>query len=587
MSRRQRTQSAAAVSMFPFLAVLLCTMGALILLLVLLAQQAKVQAANNQEAQLREAEKEEELFEQRRRKLQETQAHIRRQLEEINSTLAEERLALSHVEDHARTLRKQLQDLERQLAALETDPSQQAARGDIMIRLNEVREEIARLESELQSAEERAAQQQVSYAIVPYKGENQTLRRPIYIECRSDAIILQPEGIRLTVDDFRGPLDPSNPLASALRSANEFYAENALSGQGPVGEPYPFFLVRPDGVVAYAVARAALRSWGSEFGYELVDQDWNLKYPPEDSELAATERLAVERARERQVQLAKIAPSYYGRNRPDSFDDFDEDATPGGAGGGRGGRGGGGGRGDRYGSGGGPPVGTPAGTGSEFGTEAGTELGSNPASGDSNQSATGEEGGSSSLRGSGSGSLAAEASGGGDQRGGSDPSSAGDFASPSRVAGGSSSNIQGNTEGGSPSFRAQKNLAETRGRDWAIGGSKRSSIGIRRPIRIDCRADHLVVMPDDRGQKRGKIIPLGKQTAASVDDLVSAVHKHMEAWGTAGDGMHWRPELRLQPEAGAEGRVNDLARILQNSGFDIKVDQASNVVRTPPLQRTR
>ena len=49
MSRRQRTQSAAAVSMFPFLAVLLCTMGALILLLVLLAQQAKVQAANTKD----------------------------------------------------------------------------------------------------------------------------------------------------------------------------------------------------------------------------------------------------------------------------------------------------------------------------------------------------------------------------------------------------------------------------------------------------------------------------------------------------------------------------------------------------------
>lgn len=586
MSRRQRTQSAAAVSMFPFLAVLLCTMGALILLLVLLAQQAKVQAASNQEAQLREAEKEEEQFEKRRRKLQETQAHIRRQLEEIGSTLAEERLALSHVEDHARTLRKRLQDLERQLTALESDPSQQTASGDIMIRLNQVREETAQLQQALQQAEEQAAQQQVSYAIVPYEGANQTLRRPIYIECRSDAIILQPEGIRLTVDDFRGPLDPSNPLASALRSANEFYAENALSGQGPVGEPYPFFLVRPDGVVAYSVARAALSSWGSEFGYELVDQDWNLKYPPKDPELAVTERLAVQRARERQVQLSRIAPSYYGRNRPDSFDDFDDDATPGGSGKGRSGSGGGGGRGDRYGGGNGASPGGTELSGTEFGSEGGSELGSYEATGNSDQSNTGDAGGSA-LQGSGGGSQTADTGGDGDPRGNSNPSSSGDFASQSNVAGGSSSDIQGNTEGGSPSMRAQKSLAESRGRDWAIGGSSRGSIGIRRPIRIYCRADHLVVMPDDRGQRQGKIIPLGNQTAASVDDLVSAVHKHMDAWGTAGDGMHWRPELRLQPEAGAEGRVNDLARILQNSGFDIKVDQASNVVRTPPLQRTR
>ncbi len=582
MSRRQRTQSAAAVSMFPFLAVLLCTMGALILLLVLLAQQAKVQAANTQEAALREAEEEEAQFEKRRRKLQETQAHIRRQLEEINSTLAEERLALSHVEDHSRTLRKQLQDLERQLAALEVDPSQQAASEDIMIRLNEVRNEIAQLQVNLQEAEERAAQQQISYAIVPYEGANQTLRRPIYIECRSDAIIIQPEGIRLTVEDFRGPLDPSNPLASALRSANEFYAENALKGQGPMGEPYPFFLVRPDGVIAYSVAREALRSWGSEFGYELIDQDWNLKYPPKDPELAATQRLAVERARARQVRLAKIAPSYYGRSRPDNFDDFDDEATPGGSGSGRNGSGSGGGRGDHYGGGNGSPSGGAAGTGSEFGTE----LGSNQSAGSSDMSNTGDASGSTSF-GSGSSALDANAGGGGDPRGNSNPSSGGDFASQSSVAGGSSSSIQGNTEGGTPDLRAQKSLAESRGRDWAIDKSSRGSIGIRRPIRVYCRPDHLVVMPDDRGQRRGKIIPLGNQTVDSVNDLVSAVRKHMDAWGTAGDGMHWRPELRLQPEAGAEARVNDLARLLQNSGFDIKIDQASNVVRTPPLQRTR
>ena len=34
-----------------------------------------------------------------------------------------------------------------------------------------------------------------SYAIIPYDGPNQTRRRPIYIECSADAVILQPEGI--------------------------------------------------------------------------------------------------------------------------------------------------------------------------------------------------------------------------------------------------------------------------------------------------------------------------------------------------------------------------------------------------------
>ena len=42
---RGRPRATAGVSLFPFLAVLICTMGALVLLLVLVARQARLQAA--------------------------------------------------------------------------------------------------------------------------------------------------------------------------------------------------------------------------------------------------------------------------------------------------------------------------------------------------------------------------------------------------------------------------------------------------------------------------------------------------------------------------------------------------------------
>ena len=45
MSRAARRQNV-GVALFPFLAVLICTMGALIVLLVLLVQQARVDASN-------------------------------------------------------------------------------------------------------------------------------------------------------------------------------------------------------------------------------------------------------------------------------------------------------------------------------------------------------------------------------------------------------------------------------------------------------------------------------------------------------------------------------------------------------------
>ena len=94
----------------------------------------------------------------------------------------------------------------------------------------------------------------MTYSVVPYQGPNATRRRPIYIECRGDAIVLQPEGVELTSDDFVGFLGPGNPLASSLRAMTEYYNANTPPGQKP-SEPYPLLLVRPDGVPAYLAAR--------------------------------------------------------------------------------------------------------------------------------------------------------------------------------------------------------------------------------------------------------------------------------------------------------------------------------------------
>ena len=33
-----------------------------------------------------------------------------------------------------------------------------------------------------------------------------------------------------------------------------------------------------------------MKSWGSEFGYELINADWQLKYPPPDPNLAKVGR---------------------------------------------------------------------------------------------------------------------------------------------------------------------------------------------------------------------------------------------------------------------------------------------------------
>ena len=106
--RRQRVGSAAGVSLFPFLAVLICTMGALIVLLVMVVQQARVDAsviaqreadAKRNSSNQREQQDELEEFEWRWEELEKSRTQLREKL-------AEQRLVLSHLEDHIRQLEK-------------------------------------------------------------------------------------------------------------------------------------------------------------------------------------------------------------------------------------------------------------------------------------------------------------------------------------------------------------------------------------------------------------------------------------------------------------------------------------------------
>ena len=146
----------------------------------------------------------------------------------------------------------------------------------------------------LEQARQQFNEGKRSYALVPYHGASGTRRRPIYIECTSDRVILQPEGVELFSEDFREPLTDDNALASALRAQREYFADATRNRDDP---PYPLIIVRPDGAHAYAAARAAMESWDAEFGYELVDEDMQLAFPEVDAALVDVVREAVDEAR--------------------------------------------------------------------------------------------------------------------------------------------------------------------------------------------------------------------------------------------------------------------------------------------------
>jgi hypothetical protein len=308
MKRRSTANhQAAGVSVFPFLAVLLCTMGAMIIVLVVIARHV-----HNKEAELARAAaaSPDNELNIKRNELEWRIAELKKSRDGTQKLLSDKQTELSHLEDHARRIKEQLEE-----SAAAREHFSEMAAGDareneeLKQRLSKLRADADRTRAEIDRLNRNGSRGKGdSYAIIPYHGPNETRRRPIYIECRKDGIVLQPEGIVLGEEDFLVDLGPSNPLISALRAARDYYLKKQLAGKGDAGTPYPLLIIRPDGIEYSFVARVAISSWGSDFGYELVGQDWQFEFPPPDPMLTLSMRQAVTEAKNRQALLAQAAP---------------------------------------------------------------------------------------------------------------------------------------------------------------------------------------------------------------------------------------------------------------------------------------
>ena len=577
-SARMRDRDGAGVSLFPFLAVLISTMGALILLLVVFARQARLQAAQVAVSQTAENTQLQKDLERARGMAAWEKDELKKSREKTDSQLAQARLALGHIEDHARRLAEEFAGLETawdQLTQCETEGDQRHEH--YQAQLTEIESKIDLARHELDQTRKSAELRKRSYAVIPYEGPNGTRRRPIYIECRSDFVILQPEGIMLYPGDFVGPMGPGNPLEVALRAVREHVlrTETGENGEQPA-EPYPLLLVRPSGVEAYTYARAAMKSWGSDFGYELIEDDWKIEFDEPDPELARQVGEVVATARRKLALLAQAVPRHYGGYQAPTYvakpyrggvmrigghdpETADSGQPSGGTGWGKT-----------------PPSlpGTPAdhgggnagSNGTRSGTPAGapaeTNAGHNPLRGGGQRESDPfgppgiGRGKSSGINGAlGDREENASAANGSAARPGEwMPQPTSDEEPPSN---------------GPPSDGPASNLAEIRGKNWALPDAANGSVGLTRPIRVNCYPDRLE-LPPNAGQARGQVVALGNRTEDTVDTFISAVWDHMKSWGIAGRGMYWQPILSVQVAAGAEPRFADLQRLLDRSGLEVK-----------------
>jgi hypothetical protein len=601
------------VQLFPFVAVLLCTMGALLVLLVTIARSSKARAleeAAELQAQARaaavvQAAESKEQAEASRRELERILAFqreidaARRKADEV---LQQDRARMAHLEDHMRRLRQELETM--QLAAAELN-SLETARFDDR---NQAKQEIERLQELIDETRDKiermraeANRRAKSYAIVPYQSRSGTRRRPVYIECREKDAVLQPEGIVFTLDDFRPPIGPGNPLVAALRAAREQIGRTEpADAQGNAAVSYPLIIVRPAGVEFYYHVREAIQSWDSEFGYELVEEDWDLKYGAADPRLAAVEYEAAEAARERLQSLARAAPQAYGAYRfgGDAGDNWGGDSSDG-EGDGSFGTGGGNGSGTRSGRG---VVGGQSGTSRPGGGRIAAVIVKREDSkgrDDSNSSAGEARSGEIKDR---SGTTNNGPSDSRTQQKDANQSPAGQANSAQTI----NSGAQGQpSQNGSPTDTSQDNRSysggnspqrqhemrsndrtsdlagdpqqskqKIRGKNWAIRNANQSQIPIRRTIQIEVRGDALAILPEasstNSAAAAGREYPFRELPIAAYEDLLSAVDKRIEDWGMAGQGLYWRPVIELRVGADGDRRVDDLVRLLEHGGAEIR-----------------
>lgn len=313
MSRKGN--EARSVSLFPFLAVLICAMGALIFLLVVTTRRIRHQAILQVQQVVIEETVEDDLYppvlfapevaepepappvvialeppevvpepepqvinlaaekEARLRALQQQKAKKLAALKGQNLNLIRLKNELSQSESQLNETQQQFQSLKQKDDELDQKMAQlKQQRTRVAEMLQEELNALARKKQSQQSARSK-------YSIVPYDGKTGTAKRPILIECTDEGLTFMPEGITLTPDDLQEFTPGYNPLLAGTQALFRYWS---TKDQNTNQEPYVLILVRPSGSVGYYVARKLLGNLDLDSGYELIDADWELALPEKD-----------------------------------------------------------------------------------------------------------------------------------------------------------------------------------------------------------------------------------------------------------------------------------------------------------------
>jgi hypothetical protein len=324
MRRPVRGGDESSFSLFPFLAVLLCTMGALVVLLVAMANVSRANALREADARRAAAQAADASprLEQARKALAEARA-FRAKLDEagrqVSQRLADEQQRLQAIEKHVRTLQDEVLKLRAEAEELfkleeaHVDDREMAQR-----ELERLKKLADQLDKEVEQMRVAAKGRERRYAIVPLRdGLGGSNRPAVYFECVADGVVLQPEGVKLTMADFRPPVHVSSPLAAAIRAVERYYRDHPEArAAGEEGSPYPLLVVRPDGVLSFNRARGVFDALDADYGYQPVAQEWPIAYETPNPVMAEQVSRAIDLARLERERLAEAAPQLFRSRGP-------------------------------------------------------------------------------------------------------------------------------------------------------------------------------------------------------------------------------------------------------------------------------
>ncbi|MFN5584146.1 MAG: hypothetical protein ACK5DR_02490 [Planctomyces sp.] len=301
MARRQYQHS---VSLFPFLAVLVCAMGSLILLLLVMTrkirhdQQAELSATRTTAAAVQPVDRSAELqameqnaaeLQTRLQGLQQKVTALKSELEQKHQQLAQTRAELAGLQAQlqaaaapgaAASTEADLQHLKSEeaelLARLTTTEQALLAKRDELTRAEDAVKEaelllfekqsaIVALREQIQSAEAQAAAVSGVRTLVEFSNSTGTTRTPIVIDVSAGGFEFLPNAIRVTMADMEKFPVRDNPLLSAILAIHQH-----RSGRSLTAEPYVLLLVRPGGSLPFYGAQRILTEAKIHYGYELL-----------------------------------------------------------------------------------------------------------------------------------------------------------------------------------------------------------------------------------------------------------------------------------------------------------------------------